>query len=258
MNKPAEEPWTVSAAVAVHSEGSGLSMETVSITDIDEAIKNEILLIKDDESYMGLWEIAVGADVLSTSIQSVYPELGWQSFTDLNNRIIRPCQDSNCPLCRIMWTSTRQDMNPRHWMPNHVVPLMLLTLSADVTVEGAWKLNEAFIEDQAALVNELFRVKWNNEGYIAKVTGVDPETQHVHLMYMEERQGLLFWPPQDHSWESTSVLLEPVSLQLDETRSNQWLQYFSCLKLGLQSSSWNECVRACVPMFWPLVNVWLE
>lgn len=45
MNKPAEEDWMVSAAVAVHSEGFGLAIETVTITDIDEAIKNEILLI---------------------------------------------------------------------------------------------------------------------------------------------------------------------------------------------------------------------
>ena len=50
-------------------------------------------------------------------IQSVYPELRWQSSTDLNSRIIRPGQDSDYSLCQIKWTSTRQDMKPRHWVP---------------------------------------------------------------------------------------------------------------------------------------------
>ena len=79
---------------------------------------------------MGIWQVAAAAHAIGRPVLSVYPQLGWESYQTINNRMLMPgTADPFCaqkPL-HIMWTSSRKDMTPIHWTADHFVPLLPLT-----------------------------------------------------------------------------------------------------------------------------------
>ena len=73
---------------------------------------------------MGIWQLFGLVSVLGKKICSVYPQLGNPVVRNDLNRIIMPREMRFGEQVYIMWTSTREDMVNRHWVPNHVVPVL--------------------------------------------------------------------------------------------------------------------------------------
>ncbi|CAG2208384.1 THAP9 [Mytilus edulis] len=87
--------------------------------------QKEIMKIRLDKTYMGIWQIHALSSVLCTPIYSVYPKLGNPNVRQDLNRLILPREYKHEQPIYIFWTSTRSaDMNNEHWVPNHVVPIL--------------------------------------------------------------------------------------------------------------------------------------
>ncbi|XP_070184371.1 uncharacterized protein [Littorina saxatilis] len=86
--------------------------------------EDEVMAMRKNGTYAGLWEFFAASHVLKRPIQSVFPPLGWDIYRLHCHRIIKaPCCKSSSKLI-IMWTSLRDVINEEHWTPNHFVPLV--------------------------------------------------------------------------------------------------------------------------------------
>ncbi|RUS85585.1 hypothetical protein EGW08_006668 [Elysia chlorotica] len=94
---------------------------------IKKLYEKEVMDICKDKSYMGIWQMFALATVLKMPIRRCYPSLGISSPTlvmkHLNRLILPRIQVSNDEAA-IMWTSTRLDVSPYNWVPNHFVPIL--------------------------------------------------------------------------------------------------------------------------------------
>ena len=84
--------------------------------------------VKKRSREMGIWQLAAAANAIGRPVLSVYPQLGWESYQTINNRMLMPATaDPSCaqkPL-HIMWTSSRKDMTPvPDWPADHFVALL--------------------------------------------------------------------------------------------------------------------------------------
>ena len=71
-------------------------------------------------SYMGLWQIAIAANVLNITIQSVFPEGGDPVMRQDFNRLFFPVNstpENTSDKLMIMWTSVRPNCVPSHFVP---------------------------------------------------------------------------------------------------------------------------------------------
>ncbi|KAH3818564.1 hypothetical protein DPMN_120285 [Dreissena polymorpha] len=82
------------------------------------------MLIREDKSFMGIWQLHALSTVLDTPIYSVYPKLGNESVRKDLNRLLLPATESDKDPIFILWSSNRDDMTSEHWVPNHFVPLI--------------------------------------------------------------------------------------------------------------------------------------
>ncbi|KAH3696068.1 hypothetical protein DPMN_083531 [Dreissena polymorpha] len=80
--------------------------------------------IREDKSFMGIWQLHGMSTVLDTPIYSVYPKLGNGSVRKDLNRLLLPASESDKDPIIILWSSNRDDMTSEHWVPNHFVPLI--------------------------------------------------------------------------------------------------------------------------------------
>ncbi|XP_060601387.1 SH3 domain-containing protein 21-like [Ruditapes philippinarum] len=100
----------------------------VTKTDTENIFEEETVKICKRGSYMGIWQLFALSSVLKKKFTSLYPIIGQSSVKQVLNRSILPRQgDHNEPSVTVMWTSTRTDMVPQHWIPNHFVPLLPTT-----------------------------------------------------------------------------------------------------------------------------------
>lgn len=72
---------------------------------------------------MGIWQMFALVSMLKSNLYSMYPKLGTQKVRE-GLIMHRGCEPKYS--VAIMWTSNRDDMNERHWIPNHFVPLIPL------------------------------------------------------------------------------------------------------------------------------------
>ena len=91
---------------------------------IKQVLEKEIMSISKPRSFMGLWQMFGLASVLQMPIFSVYPILGENFYRKHMHRLIVPRITSTRHTASIMWTSTRDDMVPINWKPNHFVPVL--------------------------------------------------------------------------------------------------------------------------------------
>ena len=75
------------------------------------------------------------------TVFSVYPARGNPHVRDQLHRRIQPRVKSADGEVRIMWSSTRLDMEGSHWIPNHFVPVLHLKPTVNGTVSGVGNLN---------------------------------------------------------------------------------------------------------------------
>jgi hypothetical protein len=97
---------------------------------VEKILQAEIHQVLKPKEYMGLWQLMALASVLKQPITSVYPMRGNPSVRRDMHRVILPREalplSKQAPAC-IMWTSARNDMNERNWVPNHfclVLPML--------------------------------------------------------------------------------------------------------------------------------------
>jgi len=108
---------------------------------VKDIYRKEVMKIRIDKTYMGIWQLHALASVLDTPIYSIYPKLGNPNVrTDLNRLIIPRENDNHKDAIYILWTSTRtNDMTNEHWVPNHFVPVLPID-NTRITLNG--KSNE--------------------------------------------------------------------------------------------------------------------
>ena len=87
------------------------------------AFESETLHAAKNARYAGLWQMFAASAAINRPILSVFPHMGWPLYQRHCNRIIcAPGCTSNLKVT-IFWTSSRNDLNIDHWIPNHFTPL---------------------------------------------------------------------------------------------------------------------------------------
>jgi hypothetical protein len=110
--------------------GDVLTPETVN-----NIYEKEVNAILKNKMYCGIWQVFALSSILQLPIFSTYPNKGTPAIRNDLHRIIHPrenAQDATTPMF-IMWTSTRTDMQPQHWVPNHfdlLLPLVVIRETA--------------------------------------------------------------------------------------------------------------------------------
>ena len=96
-------------------------------TSVLDVFCQEVMACRTDRHHMGLWQFFAASVVLSCPIQSLYPNKGWFQCRQICNRLISPPHSNPGDLVlSLLWTSTRDDMEDEHWVPNHFVPVIKL------------------------------------------------------------------------------------------------------------------------------------
>ncbi|XP_060084700.1 uncharacterized protein LOC132563963 [Ylistrum balloti] len=91
---------------------------------IKRIFRAEAMAVVRDKEYMGIWQLFALADMLGSTVFSVYPDLGGPVPKAVLGREINPLVLRHRKPLFIMWTSTREDLQKENWIPNHFVPLI--------------------------------------------------------------------------------------------------------------------------------------
>lgn len=176
---------------------------------------------------MGIWGLWAAACFLGVKVISRYPACyGWETSAELNDRILCPSSvdvvhPTDQITFHILWCSTREDMQRRHWVANHFVPLMKIDRAPDEQTDG----------QPEPSVGDTFLVLWKGVKWVAQILSHNPEHGTVLISFMWERgvggTGVYYWPgKEDLSEEPVSCLEKKVTLALDEKLSTHRLQFF--------------------------------
>ena len=176
--------------LAVLAEDGELTEESATTEDIETMLRGGIMEVRWLKSHTGLWQLSACANICETSVQSVYPQKGWEMYRHLNNRLLQPrSQHTQVSCFHIMWTTNRQDLPEAHWTTNHFVPLLPITDSiAPVSVvdQHMALVSDEMIDEMPDVdmnENDFFMTEWKGTCYVAKVEEIE-----------------------DTSWESMSTL----------------------------------------------------
>lgn len=94
-------------------------------TAIQSIYEAEALKVVEDNAFMGIWQLFCAASVVGVTLVSIYPNLGDRLPKLLLNRNILPRKHRTYQSeMLILWTSTREDLEERNWIPNHFVPIL--------------------------------------------------------------------------------------------------------------------------------------
>ena len=85
---------------------------------VKDIYRKEVMKIRIDKTYMGIWQLHTLASVPDTPIYSIYPKLGNPNVRTDRNRLIIPRYNGNHKdAIYILWTSIRtNDMTNEHWV----------------------------------------------------------------------------------------------------------------------------------------------
>ena len=106
----------------------------VHLTDniVNIIYQSEVMKCAKLESFMGIWQIHALANVLKCPIMSCYPNFIASNLRNSLHRLIFPKEyDNTATPAHILWTTTRTDMVPANWTPNHFVLLAEIDEPAD-------------------------------------------------------------------------------------------------------------------------------
>jgi len=108
----------------------------------DNMVRNiyqmELMKIRIDKTYMGMWQMYALSSVLKSPIFSIYPKFGNPNVRSDLNRIVMPRNQLSTqrPVLYILWRRTRHnDMMHEHWIPNHFVPVLPIA-AANESIEN--------------------------------------------------------------------------------------------------------------------------
>ena len=89
------------------------------------ALEAEVMSVLQESMYTGLWEFFAASHVLKWPAQSVFPAVGWETYREHCNRIIRAPGCLTEQKVFVMWSLSRTDAVAEHWVSNHFVSRML-------------------------------------------------------------------------------------------------------------------------------------
>ena len=197
-------------AYAMYSEeyipGVRLDQETIRVIFEHEATK-----MGKPRTYMGMWQMMVLLTVLQVSLHSAYPNLGNPVVrSDLNIKV-KPRESAGSiseDALGIIWTSTRQDMNNIHWVPNHFEPLFSLGILD--------------IPPPEEILGNYVLVYYEGRLYPGLVADVGSDEVLVDAMHavVNRAHNRFFWPTtytDKHRFECGSILaiIPPPQLKTD-------------------------------------------
>jgi hypothetical protein len=84
-------------------------------------------------TYMGIWQLFGISSILQMPVFSVYPEVGDSLVRRDLHRLIQPRTRKCDDIAYIMWSSTRKDMIPSNWLPNHFVVVLAVDTEAETS-----------------------------------------------------------------------------------------------------------------------------
>ena len=203
-----------------HAEGKNLPMTYAQYSDvfipgtrlsksvIRKIYRKEIMAIRKDKEYMGIWQIHALASVLGTPIQSIYPQLGNPNVRrDLHRLIMPQSEIGGVNPVHIMWTSTRTDMVNNHWIPNHFVPMLPLQAGNNSTVTNAFPPHANGISVTSDFLDQYVLVNYDGKYYPGRVVDTDTCDVYVDCMHHvgPKTNNTYFWPPKlrDLCWYDT-------------------------------------------------------
>ena len=103
-----------------HAQYSDMYVAGIHLTYniVKDNYRKEVMKIRIDKTYMGIWQLYTLASVPDTPIYSIYPKLGNPSVrTDLSRLIIPRNNGNRKDAIYILWTSIRtNDMTNEHWV----------------------------------------------------------------------------------------------------------------------------------------------
>ena len=90
--------------------------------DVLDIYKKEVMDIRKDGAFMGIWQIFQAANVVKRPIRSVFPNIGNENVVKDLNRTVYCIDNANNmkPAINIMWTP----MQVKNSRPCHFVPLL--------------------------------------------------------------------------------------------------------------------------------------
>ena len=178
--------------------------------NIARLYEEEILSITAPGTYMGIWQLFGLSSVLQTSLVCIYPKFGNPNIRrDLHRQILpRTGTEGNCKY--VMWTSTRSDLTPTHWVPNHFVPVVAMmepkNIESDIGLGMIEELPE--LHDVSQLMSRHVVVMYQDVPYPGIVKDIDEQELLVSCMH---KLGVnrYFWPRllEDVCWYSYDKLL---------------------------------------------------
>lgn len=113
----------------LYAQYSDMFVPGTSLNDvmIKRIFRKEILSVRVDKAFMGIWQMHALSNVLAVPIYTIYPELENKNVRkDLNRLILPGVKKPFTNPVYILWTSTRSDMTKANWLPNHFVPVLPL------------------------------------------------------------------------------------------------------------------------------------
>ena len=197
-------------AYAMYSEeyipGVRLDQETIRVIFEHEAMK-----MAKPRTYMGMWQMMALSTVLQVPLHSVYPNLGNPVVRSDLNRKVKPrvsAGSTSEDALGIIWTSTRQDMNNTHWVPNHFEPLFSLGILD--------------IPPPEEILGKYVLVHYEGRLYPGLVADVGSGEVLVDVIHAvgNRTHNCFFWPKSytDKHWfecDSTLAIIPPPQLKTD-------------------------------------------
>ncbi|XP_053391572.1 uncharacterized protein LOC123539851 [Mercenaria mercenaria] len=122
---------------------------------IKKIYNEEILSVSKNGSYMGLWQLASLANILSRPVVSVYPNYGSHTVRNDMHRVFHPFEEQDCDKepVHIMWTNIHGKIVPeKDFSVNHFVALMPLDIKSDADIDISFDSDLMDAEDTLPLV----------------------------------------------------------------------------------------------------------
>ena len=135
--------------------------------DIENIYKKEIMKIRRNKTFMGIWQIFALSSVLSRPIFSIYPKLGNKNVRSDLHRVFEPQEKKSSATSYVMWSSTRKDLTTANSIPNHFVAVLPITTNEPVVLG---QLRERLIKDRRHKREHLENLGNTNTDGMAKET----------------------------------------------------------------------------------------
>lgn len=140
---------------------SGLYVGTrLNKATIRKLYELEVLSVCKNGEFMGLWQLASLANVLSCPVVSVYPKYGSHTVRRDMHRIFYPFENvSKANAVHILWTNTDgAEKEEKEFTVNHFVVLMPLVLQTEISIDSMSEVYESTSEHDDSFTDNIWNI----------------------------------------------------------------------------------------------------